>query len=78
MTKFENENTEWNMVECEAERIYAQNTQGEQSVMIQSDMKAWAISNWKCPTAEYKDIVDAYVRARGWTQSGFTGMEICG
>jgi hypothetical protein len=76
MTKFENENAEWNMVECEAERIYAQQTQGEQSTMVQHDMKAWAIKVGMWPSAEYKDIVEAHAKARGWTQPGFTGMEV--
>ena len=76
MSKFENENAKWNMVECEAERIYAQPTQGEQSIMIQLDMKAWAIKVGMWESAEYKDIVDAHAKARGWTQTGFTGMEV--
>ena len=78
MSKFENENAKWNMVECEAERIYAQPTEvvGEQSIMIQLEMKAWAIKVGMWQSAGYKDIVDEHARARGWTQTGFTGMEV--
>lgn len=78
MTKFENENAEWNMVECEAERIYAQQTQGEQSTIVQDDMKAWAIKSGMWPNEPYNDMIVLHAIDRGWLQENFTGMEIYG
>jgi hypothetical protein len=61
----------------EIDRIYAKPVQGEQSIAVQLDMKAWAINNgmWNNET-EYRDIVKAHGESRGWTQDGVTGMEI--
>jgi hypothetical protein len=76
MTNFETQNTEWNMVESEAERIYAETAQGEQSIAVQSDMKQWALKEGHWPQMDYIHMVAAHADARGWTQEGFTGMEV--
>ena len=75
MTKFENENAEWNMVECEAERIYAKSVQGELSTMIQSDMNSWAVKKGLWETEPYNDMIVLHAIDRGWLQENFTGME---
>ena len=61
----------------EVERLYSENVKGVQEETVRKEMKAWAISNGMVTTAEYKDIVSAHAKARGWTQEGFTGMEVC-
>ena len=78
MTNFEKQNIEWNMVESEAERIYAHHTHGEQWDMVRQDMHQWSIeTGFSVPyDVPYKDIVKAHAEARGWTQEGFTGMEV--
>ena len=63
-------------IEEEQNRINAGIAQGEQSIMVQLDMKKWAVENDMWPVSQYVNIVDAHAVARGWTQEGFTGMEI--
>lgn len=60
----------------EVDRINAKPCQGEQSRMVQLDMKKWAVENEMWPESYYWDIVDAHAEACGWTQVGFTGMEV--
>lgn len=60
----------------EVERIYAENVQGEQSSAVQSDMKQWALKEGHWPDMDYIHMVAAHAEARGWTQKGFTGMEV--
>jgi len=60
----------------EVDRINAEPAQGEQSIMVQRDMKKWAVENNMWPSSHYANIVDAHAEARGWTQESFTGMEI--
>ena len=64
------------IAEEEMNRIEALPAQGEQSIMIQRDMKKWAQKEGLWPMSQYTHIVDAHARHRGWTQEGFTGMEI--
>ncbi|HAW05693.1 MAG TPA: hypothetical protein DCW83_13465 [Saprospirales bacterium] len=61
----------------EIERIYAETVQGEQSIMVQKDMKQWALKEGMWPHSHYDNIKSGHADARGWTQEGFTGMEIC-
>jgi len=63
-------------IEDEQRRIDAQPAQGEQSSAVQSDMKKWAQKEGMWPQIDYKAMIDAHAEARGWTQEGFTGMEI--
>ena len=63
-------------IEDEVYRINAGTAQGEQSIMIQSEMKQFGLANDMWPMSNYGDIVAAHAEARGWTQDGFTGMEV--
>lgn len=60
----------------EVDRINAVPVQGEQSIMVQRDMKQWGVDNGMWPNLAYWKIVYDHAVARGWTQEGFTGMEI--
>jgi hypothetical protein len=60
----------------EVDRINAKPVQGEQSIMVQSDMKQWALKEGHWPMMDYVHMVAAHAVARGWTQDNFTGMEI--
>ena len=64
------------IAEEEKDRIYAEPVQGEQSIMVQSDMKAYGLKTGLWPNSHYDNIMGAHADARGWTQEGFTGMEI--
>ena len=60
----------------EVDRINAQPAQGEQSSAVQSDMKKWAEKEGHWPMMDYVHMVAAHAVARGWTQEGFTGLEM--
>lgn len=60
----------------EIRRINADTAQGDQSIMVQRDMKKWAVENDMWPSSHYANIIDAHAEARGWTQEGFDEMEI--
>ena len=64
------------IAEEEMNRLEALPVQGEQSIMVQVEMKKWAQKAVMWPMSQYTHIVDAHARHRGWTQEGFTGMEI--
>ena len=63
-------------MEEEVDRINALPAQGEQSIMVQSDMKKWGVKEGLWPQINYHRIIEAHAEARGWTQEGFTGLEI--
>ena len=63
-------------VEEEQRRIEPYTMQGEQSSMVQSDMKKWAEKEGYWPMMDYVHMVAAHAVARGWTQKDFTGLEI--
>ena len=63
-------------IEEEIDRINAGTAQGEQSTMVQLDMKKWAVENGAWGSDHYAIIVEKHAEARGWTQKSFTGMEI--
>jgi len=67
---------EMKFVEDEGFRINALPAQGEQSIMVQMDMKKWAEKEGHWPQEQYGKIIYEHAVARGWTQEGFTGMEI--
>ena len=67
---------EMKFVEDEEFRINALPVQGEQSIAVQLDMKQWALKQGYWPNEEYGRIMFHYAGARGWTQEGFSGMEI--
>ena len=60
----------------EVDHIYASTAQGEQSSMVQSDMKKWAEKEGHWPMMDYVHMIAAHAVARGWTQEGFNEMEI--
>jgi len=60
----------------EVDHINAKPAQGEQSSMVQSDMKKWAEKEGHWPQMDYVHMIAAHAVARGWTQEGFTGMEM--
>lgn len=64
------------MIWDEVNKVNAGTAQGQQSIMMQLEMKAWAIKVGMWPNAEYKDIVDAHAEARGWSQSDVDGMQL--
>ena len=66
----------FDIAEEEINRLEALPFQGEQSCMVQVDMKKWAQKAGMWPMSQYTHIIDAHARHRGWTQQGFTGMEI--
>lgn len=67
---------EMKFVEDEGFRINALSAQGEQSTMVQMDMKKWAEKEGHWPQMPYAHMVAAHATARGWMQEDFDGMEI--
>jgi hypothetical protein len=66
------------MAEEEMNRIEAVPVQGEQSIMVQRDMKAWAVKKGVWPHEPYKDIIVMHAIERGWLQEYSNGMEVVG
>ena len=64
------------LIENEERRINAEPVQGEQSSMVQSDMKAYALKTGLWPAEPYKNIVVLHAIDRGWLQEYSTGMEV--
>jgi len=64
------------IAEEEMNRIYAEPVQGEQSIMVQSDMKAYGLKTGLWPHSHYDNIIDSHADARGWLQEYNDGMEI--
>jgi len=65
------------MAEEEMDRIHAESVQGKQSIAVQVDMKKWAERRgFSWPSTNYDRIIRRHAEDRGWTQEGFTGMEI--
>ncbi len=60
----------------EVDHINALPAQGEQSTMVQVDMKKWAQKEGMWPQINYHRIIEAHAEARGWMQEGFTGLEM--
>jgi len=66
------------IAEEEMNRIEALPVQGDQSIMVQRDMKAWAIKTGLWPNEPYRDIIVLHAIDSGWLQENFTGMEVYG
>ena len=64
------------IAEEEINRLEALPAQGEQSCMVQSDMKAWAVKKGIWLSEHYKNIIVLHAIDRGWLQEYSTGMEI--
>lgn len=60
----------------EVARINPEDVQGEQSTAVQKDMKQWALKESHWPSMDYIHMIAAHAVARGWTQEGFTGLEV--
>jgi len=67
---------EMDIIQDEISRINADTAQGDQSIMVQRDMKQWALKEGHWPQMDYIHMIAAHAVARGWTQEGFTGMEL--
>ncbi len=65
------------IAEEEINRLEALPVQGEQSIMVQRDMKQWALKEGHWPHMDYIHMVAAHAEARGWNQKPLTGMEVC-
>ena len=63
-------------IEDEQFRINADTAQGVQSSAVQVDTKKWAQKEGLWPRINYHRIIEAHAEARGWTQEGFTGLEM--
>jgi len=63
-------------IEAEQRRIEPYTFEGDMQSGIKSDMKRWGLDTGLWPNSHYQDIVLAHAESRGWTQEGFTGMEI--
>lgn len=68
--------SEMDIIQEEINRINPLPVMGEQSEMVQSDMKQWGIKNEMWSHQAYWTVLYEHAIARGWTQDGFTGMEI--
>lgn len=66
------------LIEEETRRIFPEAVQGEQSAMVQEDMKAWAVKKGVRPPdwGPTEDMIVMHAIDRGWLQANFTGMEI--
>jgi hypothetical protein len=63
--------------EEEMNRIEAVPVQGEQSIMVQLDLKSWALEKGLWNTDEpYNDMIVRHAIDRGWLQANIDGMEI--
>ena len=63
-------------IEAEQRRIEPYVCEGDMQAEVKSDMGKWAKATGIWGSMHYSHIVDAYAEARGWTQEGFTGLEI--
>jgi hypothetical protein len=63
-------------IEAEQRRIKPYTFEADQSVQIKQDVKAWAVKEGLWPRINRFRILEEYAESRGWTQEGFTGMEI--
>jgi hypothetical protein len=63
--------------EEEMNRIEAVPVQGEQSIMVQLDLKSWALEKGLWNTDEpYNDMIVRHAIDRGWLQANIDVMEI--
>lgn len=63
-------------IEAEQRRIEPYLYEGDLQVEVKSDMGRWAKSTGVWGQMHYRDIVLLNAEQRGWTQKGFTGLEI--
>jgi len=65
-------------IEAEQRRIEPYDFEGDLQYQIKQDVKAWAVKEGLWPQINRFRILEEYAETRGWTQEGFTGMEIVG
>jgi len=63
-------------IEEEYRRIEPYICEGDMQAEVKSDMGKWAKATGVWGSMHYSHIVEAFAEARGWTQEGFTGLEI--
>lgn len=63
-------------IEAEQRRIEAYSFEGDLQVEVKRDMGKWAKDTGVWTSMHYNQIVEAFAEDRGWTQEGFTGMEV--
>ena len=64
-------------IEEEINRINAGTAQGEQSIMVQLDMKAHNVKLGTWGTHHYQTLIELFASDMGWLEEDcFTGMEI--
>lgn len=66
----------FDVAEEEINRLEALPVQGEQSCMVQSDMKKWNQKEGNWPQMAYSNMIVLHAIDRGWLQDYFTGLEI--
>ena len=64
------------IAEEEMNRLEALPVQGEQSCMVQVDMKKWNQKEGNWPQMAYRNMIVLHAIDRGWLQDYFTGLEI--
>ena len=64
------------LIEEEYRRIEPYTCEGDMQAEVKSDMGKWAKATGVWGSMHYSHIVEAFAEARGWTQEGFTGLEI--
>ena len=65
-------------IEAEQRRIEPYSFEEYHQSQVKQDMKAWARKEGLWPQINYYRIIEAHAEDRGWTQEGFTGLEIVG
>ena len=64
------------IIQDEISRINADTAQGEQSTMVQVDMKEWAQKDGCWPQADYREMIVLHAIDRGWLQPNFTWRDL--
>lgn len=63
-------------IEEEGRRIDPYVCEGDMQAEVKSDMGRWAKATGVWGNMHYSHIVEAFAKARGWTQEGFDEMEV--
>lgn len=63
-------------IEEEGRRIDPYAFEADQQYQVKQDVKAWAVENDHRPETIYSNMIALHAFDRGWTQEGFTGLEM--
>jgi len=63
-------------IEAEQRRIEPYAFEGDQQYQVKQDVKAWAVKEGMWPRINRFRVVEEYAEELGWTQEGFTGLEM--